>query len=1503
MAGEIGDKDKRTDAEKPHGASHDAEKKESDKPEHPAQKAKDAPASPLAAAATPAAGEHRAVFAPSRHAQHTDALVAKEKLPECAIVHPDAASQGVVSTLQRRMLERIALLTAPPDRETIDKDPQKAQKEFAEKLDARRNAIKAEMGDGTKPPVWGPASQAAFQEYAKYVEHRVPQAIGNLASAGLPIPPGSPIPLKMEDGKPISVEQYINRVVAGDLRADLKFAHCGLPSFEQAQKLIDAENWSNKWDKASQDVRNARTDQEITQYINERKLPQAWLYHEGQDKDQWRLAASNMIALVDRVGSTTEVIDKLKLPVNAPPGSVLTKQSDGQSNVQLDLPKDLRLGDPANAAKIERLVTWLDNASKKVDQAMEQDNKPVHAAFAWGDTPVPNFKDPETGQQISAQARLNQKGELIGVFNPQKDKLNPGETAVDINQLEQRLSARKDANGDIVVNQFTQAQSAPFYAWYWSSAMSTNVGKPANLGEQHFKPDDIVKVQTGRGSEYMLAKNLPGFAATAEIKYHGANALSAVMDLSMLVPGIGELSMAGHAGYAAARGAEIAMSSIAKVGARGAFDTALGASGALSSSPFWQETDERRQFSRLRGDIFLIGAGRSVLDAVRGAPRLGAAGTELAQFSSPTQQVANLWAQRAMMYSQVPMVGEIGAGMVQDIKTVLNPPDFAGGLNAKIEYERTRGISGMPKDVPEIKVPVNGDPGGKSVEEYEKLFALSASREGGDQAANKQLKELLDKARTLTGPEASEKDREAFKKQLAANLVPLDEYAMSTLERMNGGKPLTAQDVSNIVAPNPAITPQNERMVKYAQRYAMRDRDENLELASSIALMYLSQATGQGAKGEPVATADAKVHGSGGAFGVKYVPSHNLAVNFTREDLAARLTKALEKKEDDGRALAISDLMYKSGVITPQQFGAVLQNVISNPNATSQEKMSALFSPNGPRLPAIAAAIGFQERFLENNANVSQEDYLAAKAQAFGTNSHDLENTLKQAALTDRDPAIRTAAAATIHGLNRLVSDTPQGVKHLDELAAASQAYISGHNPTYIADVRARLMDDMNKAPSGDAQRILDASSALALVAKSDQQEAPKIMTDVSNSLARAFNASTDAKSLDLLHAMTPDVVNNLATNSPKVLQEVRDRAIATMLAPTTYSSALEKSLNRLVADMPPLLSGADDATRHNFYKRARAILTESDGSYNDLRSTTLKSIADMGITDAVKDGTLEKVARDDEYGSTRVAALTAFNRLDQAKLHSVVDELIAKERDPGVRIALDSIALEKAGKAAQQEQIVLLDRFSAAINERYQAATRFTPDSMKQFIAANAPLLDPTTYNAAIMKASKREFDASGVQSQGDRISEDRYMQFKRLLAVAQGDAGNPITQQAREYLFNVVTQAPGAVSNNEKGLYVRDDIIVTDYMSGMTTTMPTIYTDKRRDWINEAAQALADTAKVGGSGRDLSAALLYRALRNPNVKGRPRDITFSAWREMNKPYKGLSALPQTFTRVAQAE
>jgi hypothetical protein len=435
--------------------------------------------------------------------KHNDSIQSPDRVRELTSQEMD-----VTALYQRRLLNPtvLALITPRP----LAKEGQSeadANKEFQELVKKRAAAIKEETGQRdakgeawVKNPSYGPATQAAFRDYLNTLQTiEIPSHVLAVTSLGRKLPLDSPIPVPVENGQVINPNEYLARIAGGELTANLKIDIQKPPGDEEKHKVENAISWVIKAKREIDDANLQKRDDEISQTIKDLGLPSKWLYQPGKlTREEWRTNARFAIDLVSDVGRKLNLIDKLHLPFDGPPGANV-KSGATNSTILFDKPENLDFDDPTTIMKLRALIKWELEIEPKLKLAMKEQNqvdKNPLLALGWHDTVLRQQRDSHAKEIPSlvaldkegkllgvvsdpANLRLDQDGKFVGLVDSTKPR-PAGETFLPANLLEQRFTARTDAKtGEILVSENVQAQNVPW--WSYLNAYHPNVGLPADL--------------------------------------------------------------------------------------------------------------------------------------------------------------------------------------------------------------------------------------------------------------------------------------------------------------------------------------------------------------------------------------------------------------------------------------------------------------------------------------------------------------------------------------------------------------------------------------------------------------------------------------------------------------------------------------------------------------------------------------------------------------------------------------------------------------------------------------------------------------------------------------------------------------------------------------------------------------------------------------------------------------------------------------------------------------
>lgn len=1357
---------------------------------------------------------------------------------------------------QQRFLDNLSTITTRADGQSPE--------QFQQQVAARAEAIKKEMERGE----FGPESQAAFKDYLQWLQKKaIPGMVSELSSSGVGLPAGSPVEIPLENGRRISVEDYISRIINGRLPVDLQLDPTRPPTLEEAQRLENAVDWMGRGAAAIKDARLQALDNEIERLIKERGLPAGWLYNgaDGADKMAWRASVTAMLEVTLGVGRSIDIIQKLGLPIPLPEGVRTVRQPDGSTKVVVDLPNDTRLNDPSNLLRMQRLQEWLEKVQPLIKNAVDQLQVKPHEILAWGDLAIPNVRN-RIGLEVSAQATFDANGRLTGIIDPTKDKPADGESARDVNLLEQRFTATVLPNGDIEVRQTVQAQHVPFYGYLNSGA--ENVGQPADIPPRTLKPDDMVAVRTGSGVQYMLARDLPNFIATQRAWHYGEKVVTAAVDLTMLAAG------AFKSGGAALALRELTIAELAGTGGRrlawtmmrGMFEMGLGLTGVLGNG-YWSETEAGRLANAIRGGLFVLTAGAGIVNAglAMRAARFsrGADGIE-----TTVMNTGEIWSHRAMGALQVPMIPMVGSMLYEQIKELYKDPHAL--VTALQEYlSAPEGRSFPPPDT----APSSGRPDRpgtvpNTIDGFKKQLTANLPDTLEGRHTRDVINDIFDR---LGRAIENGGDRQALIKELTANLS-FNISDIRQLQRLNRGE-LTPQQLRDLA--DPAKRGQFPAPLAKLAAELMAQKDQSVITASQIALLYLTSQTGRQSDGTlPPTIGDTSIHLPPQRVGMgtgqpQLLPERDVHLDIDTQSLITQLRQKLSGMQPDGQAIAVGGALLKVGALTPPQFAALLQSVLNNPRASAADKINAISDGGSARLGALISGQRLMEYLNANSPNLTPEQRAQYIIRNFGTTSTDLQATLARTASGDADPNVRAAAALALYGLTRLYASGEDGTRVLTALDTLVQTKLkAGGNPADFAkEVTTLLLTDLQNAAPNDVQKRIDAAQALlSLAAKADAGERERIQTEVSKQLVQSLLQADGPNAARVMSMLTPELIDRLRqSGDAALLAGARDHVLSLLKPGETYTSQEETALMALLKTAGNLFGNDDPERTSRFVDAAAQVLNNSLPSYTAVRAAAVTALSSVNTAQASQ--ILERTAQFDRDASVRLAALKALEKRNQANLPDLVKQLLSSEADPAVATYLRQLSERQDRSAAAAN----FEDYQRAVWERYPRLREFDLAAQRDFIKQNFPLLDRATFEKAIQTATAgQDEDELRGQQLGDQVARERDAQFQKLVELAQGNAEDEKTQQARLVLLSLITGGLSPAGS--------DRILIglaTRYMqNGLIPYMEEVYYGEiRHDWSLQAAQALAGLLQSGRNGRDLTKLFIALALRS-SITGKSREV-----------------------------
>jgi|AGTN01.1.fsa_nt_gi HEAT repeat. len=1127
------------------------------------------------------------------------------------------------------------------------------------------DALTREKNEGR----FGPATQKAFSETVNWIEKlAVPGAINELSRLALPIPAGSPLELPVDaQGRPVSLDYYKSLVSANRIKADLRIDTKTAPSDTTLDTVQDTMTWLRTVDSTVREAREQRQNQlleeQIKKLIPNPEQQKAWLDKRGGSNEEWRAAAIDTIDLTTRIKNYVEAMDSLnraghRFPIELPPGCQVERNKDGRiTHVSLDLPKDLRLGHPENAKKMENLRSWLHTNGDQIDQAVKEliklEQNPDRLLF-WGEIDMPH-----------GRAKVDAQGNITEFVDPKK--ADGSEKEFNLAQMRFDVTQRTGTDGKpkIVVSNNLQYEKANWYNYL--NVGAEDVGKRIDVAEREYDPEDWVPIRNGGKVEIVKAKDLESWKTNQQVFHYGEKALVATLDAAMLVTGTIEVGAA----LKAARAGELIASQAMKQALKGGIRAAVGGAGIVNSA-YFNETGYGKSIQVARGLYFVGDAalslgqgGWGLVKNMRGAQSSAqSAGAVVeAQIKASNWAKTYTYGERAAKLTELPFAYMI----YRDINHQIGELGNIGRANPVTSAIR-QAAGGRGDQKPEGSA--NTATGGSlDLNRYRSLFN-SDNRQGGDEAA-KVAQNILEKAQQLSRPDASKEERAKFTQQLMDNFKP---------------------DANRIVTMEKDGTFASDRSQGYIKHSESQNR--TVQTAAALALLQLAEKTDaklpdtlqrrditvpEYEKTQSVVNA----HTGTPHTVTTRVPSRTESQELKTSDIVSFLRRELETPRSDSQPVVASDLALQVGAATGIEVAGVLQDVVTNNSSSTYEKSQAVM-----RLGAIVDALKVQEALP-----VPPEQKFKDDSKRVGLSSSAIEQFLKSAtdASTRVAPEVRSAAALMLH------ANTESGEARTALLReyALKLSEFNGHPEKLTAYASERLNNAMN---SGSQKQKFEAASILMHLSP-DSASKQKALETVANSVSpqdmqltnRAMQILVPGRIIDL-DEKNPDVANKVRLTAIEILRNTQ-----VQLRNATLTADGEAQRVEFFKSLEPLMKGGQALPKSQVDSLLRDMIDPASGNFADispaLRRASVQALSDLGSRSSIPVlrervmGSKEKGIEADKDAGVRERSLEALDRMKDPELRSLVLTTMDRERDPKVADRLTAVQFSQQRPELNSEE------------------------------------------------------------------------------------------------------------------------------------------------------------------------------------------------------------------------
>lgn len=1183
-----------------------------------------------------------------------------------------------VSFLQEQLLNTYPLAAARPEKISDEQHSANVKRDL--------DALTKDKNEGR----FGPATQRAFSETVTWIEKlAVPGAINELSRLALPIPAGSPLELPVDaQGRPVSLDYFRSLVSANRIKADLRIDTKTVPTDTTLDTVQDTMTWLRTVDGTVREAREQRQDQlleeQIKKLIQNPEQQTAWLDKRGGSNEEWRAAAIDTIDLTTRIKNYVEAMDSLnraghRFPIELPPGCQVERNKDGKiTHVSLDLPKDLRLGHPENAKKMENLRGWLHTHGDQIDQAVKEliklEQNPDRLLF-WGEVDMPH-----------GLAKVDAQGTITEFVDPKK--ADGSEKEFNLAQMRFDVSQRTGADGKpkIVVSNNLQYEKANWYNYL--NVGAEDIGKRIDVSEREYDPEDWVPIRNGGKIEIVKAKDLESWKTNQQVFHYGEKALVATLDAAMLVTGTIEVGAA----VKAARAGELIASQALKQALKGGIRAAVGGAGIVNSA-YFNETGYGKSIQVARGLYFVGDAalslgqgGWGLVKGMRGAQ----SSTQSASAIVEAQIKASNWAktytygERAAKLTELPFaymiykdinhqIGELGnIGRANPVTSAIR--QAAGGRGDQKPEGGSNTTNGASLDL----------------NRYQSLFNNGNGQEGSE--ASKEARNILEKAQQLSRPDASKDERAKFTKQLMDNFKP---------------------DANRIVAMEKDGTFASDRSQGHIKHSESQNR--TLQTAAALAILQLTEKT-DGKLPDTLQKRDVTVpeyektqtvvnahSGTPNTVTIK-VPSRRESQELKTSDIVSFLRRELETPRADSQPVVTSDLALQMGAATGIEVAGVLQDVVTNNSSSTYEKSQAVM-----RLGAIMDALKIQETLP-----VPPEQKFKDDSKRVGLSSPAIEQFLKKLTASDGNssasgaptgsdasarsngsskvsPEVRSAAALMLH------ANTESGEARTALLReyALKLFEFNGHPEKLTAYASERLKNAMN---NGSQKQKFEAASILMQLSP-DNASKQKALETVANSVSPQDMQLTN----QAMQILVPDGIKDLDGKNPDAANRVRLAAIEILrdtqeqLRNANLTADGEAQRAEFFKSLEPLMRGGQALPKSQVDNFLRAMIDPASGNFADIspaiRRASVQALSDLGSRASIPVlrervmGSKEKGIEADKDAGVRDRSLEALDRMKDPELRSLVLGTMDKERDPKVSDRLTSVKFSQQRPELNSEE------------------------------------------------------------------------------------------------------------------------------------------------------------------------------------------------------------------------
>ncbi|MBX9670654.1 MAG: hypothetical protein K2X93_23830 [Candidatus Obscuribacterales bacterium] len=1087
------------------------------------------------------------------------------------------------------------------------------------------------------------------------------------------------------------------------------------------------------------------------------------------------------------------------------------------------------------------------------------------------------------------------------------------------------------------------------------------------------KTDFVPMSKGGNVVEIMKAGDLKAHKSGERVAYYGEKALMVGMDALMLADAV----IGTHGAVSATRVAEetglnITTREASKLALARCLKGSVALAGVLNNAGArqhqWGRIANTARHLYFIGDIGtgLVRGGWGLVRGAKAGEALAASekvhsvihGTKANQIFNGSKALEGMgwikhahtgthWGFKVTEYGFLPVIKKDLSNQIKSIQEIQARDPLA---DAQIQIGDGRGLQKPEKG--------SFDPKNiKAKEATENVLAGFAETlmEGGSADKRAQIKAIMDRTNELLSAEASEQDKENFREQLLAKLTFSTEE-VKTLEDQRKAeiavdgktdeeiRKITDADFIKLIQLSDEdlhklLDEDTRQQIHPAAVRALAEKilsakDKDIQTAARIALIYLSR-DNDGNVQQQIASMKFALPEYEREVGYKHsfdgkewsdkktikVPSRSVQYSLNASEVVADLQRNVESPTAANLSIVSGDILVRLGAITHRQYAAVLQDVLSSPKTTANEKMRALVDPSGARLASIIDALRYDED-NDDRSDRSLDDKIKEIGKSFGLTSIDLLKTLETVAKDSQNADVRAMAALVHYGLCE-----PDVTRRQEILMAANSSWHSQNGQFDGAFARAVtifIKNDMNvKVPDGAPANTADLirehklTAALALARLVDDDTTQK---DCSRAIAESFSTTDPRLAARVIEHLLPTRIKHLDATQ---INKLRCDAVGIIKSPTSEKD--EQVMVALLRRMPAILgseptAAASQEITDRLTDKIKQLIDPAAKDeyakwYPEMRAQIITTLAELNVQEArplirrhlaayaklsVGDETI--VAKEMD-ARVRLAAVNGLKRLKDPELASMAPDLISKEKDASVSATLREIKcetemIEPTSKEWDMQEERCAERIERA-NE-FEQLSQFNYDAARDWLSKFSidgaqPAFDLLSLDSFQQSAKARVGEGSTLaeitrclhpkqrcmDEEGlvvQKLSIERNEQWNKLIQLASADKVDPqtgerISEKARHCLYHIISSKSGFMG--EPGHF---------YVEGQYFNRTNDRSVYNQDFSLMAAHALRDMALAGKPGFKHISTIVSESLANPSVNADTKIVLLDALKNLSK-------------------